>query len=192
MSSDSDHSSVSEYEPGYAPEYEIVELGHPVLQVAALPVTDFRDPALQQHLQAMTRLMEARQGVGIAAPQVGVGLQMMIVASRPNDRYPDAPQMEPQVLLNPEIQWQSDQRVKDWEGCLSVPGIRGLVCRPDAVTVNYQKPGGDKAVVEWRGFPARIFLHEYDHLIGKTFLDRVSSSADLYSEKEYRRRVLNA
>lgn len=183
MSSDSATSSPQ--------RYEIVELGHPVLQSPARPVSDFEDPCLTRHLNAMMRLMEARQGVGIAAPQVGVGLQLMIVASRPNERYPGAPQMAPQVLINPEIQWQSERMVKDWEGCLSVPGIRGLVSRPDAVKVKFNRLSGEESVVEWHGFPARIFLHEFDHLLGKTFIDRVASSADLYSEKEYRRRLLS-
>ena len=168
-------------------EPEIVELGNPVLQTPAAPVVDFEDPQLQRYLATMSRLMHERQGVGIAAPQIGVGLQIMIVASRPNPRYPDAPTMEPAVLLNPVIQWQSPDQVKDWEGCLSVPGIRGLVERPKAVRVAYSDREGRSRSVAWDGFPARIFLHEYDHFIGKTFIDRVSSSHDLYTEKEYLR-----
>lgn len=171
--------------------YEIVELGNPVLQLVAQPVSDFSDPSLATHLQAMHALMNARQGVGIAAPQIGVSLQIMIVASRPNSRYPEAPNMEPEVLINPVIKWASERLIKDWEGCLSVPGLRGLVSRPDGVKVAYHHVDGSPAEVEWHGFPARIFLHEYDHLIGKTFIDQVSSSADVYTEREYRR-VLEA
>ena len=170
-------------------DYEIIELGHPLLQQVANPVRNFQDPVLAQHLQAVMALMNERQGVGIAAPQLGISLQIMVVASRPNARYPGAPLMEPVTLINPEIEWQSDHYVKDWEGCLSVPGIRGLIQRPDAVRVRYADPEGQQRKVEWSGFLARIFLHEYDHLIGKTFIDRAASSTDLFSEKEYLRRV---
>lgn len=171
------------------PIYEIAELGNPVLQTPAEPVSDFADPLIARHADAMFRLMEERQGVGIAAPQVGIGLQMLIVASRPNARYPNAPEMEPLLLVNPVIEWVSDDENKDWEGCLSVPGIRGLVTRPESVKIACQALDGSPLSLEWTGFPARIFLHEFDHLIGKTFIDRVSSSQDLYTEKEYQRIV---
>lgn len=165
--------------------YEIIELGNPVLKIKAEPVSDFDCLSIRRHIDAMLALMNDRQGVGIAAPQLGISLQILIVASRPNERYPDAPSMVPVVMINPQLVWHSTRLVKDWEGCLSVPGIRGLVERPDAVEVAYQDACGQWCEVSWRGFPARIFQHEFDHLLGKTFLDRVHSMNDLYSEKEF-------
>ncbi len=173
----------------FGTSYEIHELGHPVLYQAAEPVTDFADQELAQLIKAMGKLMKARGGVGIAAPQLGVSLQVMIVASRPNARYPHAPDMEPVVLINPTILWQSPMQTVDWEGCLSVPGIRGRVTRSAEVKLRYHTVSAEPRAVHWKNFPARIFLHEYDHLLGKTFLDRVDSVRDLYSEKEFLKRV---
>jgi peptide deformylase len=136
--------------------------------------------------------MERRGGVGIAAPQIGVSLQMMIIASRPSPRYPDAPLMQPLLLLNPLPLRYSDQTVEEWEGCLSVPGLRGKVRRPDGVTIEYFDATGAGHQLELTGFPARIFQHEYDHLIGMTFVDRVASPRDLVSEKVYLEQILPA
>lgn len=174
-----------------ASHYQIAEIGNPILAQPAKPVTDFAAPELAEQIRAMETLMHERNGVGIAAPQIGVGLQLMIIASKPNVRYPQAPKMEPLLLVNPSIKWQSANTFKDWEGCLSVPGLRGLVTRPCAVKVCYQDRQGAACEMALDGFPARVFFHEYDHLLGKTFLDRVESTADLYSEKEYLKRINN-
>ena len=172
-----------------AMNYEIIEVGNPLLAQVAEPVIDFSCSQLSGHIEAMERLMNERGGVGIAAPQIGVSLQLMIVASRPNQRYPHAPMMAPLLLINPRIVASSEVRVTDWEGCLSVPGLRGRVTRQDAVTVGYQDRSGRPFELALDGFPARVFLHELDHLLGKTFLDRLDSVADLYSEKEYLKRI---
>lgn len=172
-------------------EFNIVEVGHPALVHAAAPVDDFTDPYLRKVIEAMEVLMEERAGVGIAATQLGVGLQMMIVASRPNPRYPKAPEMKPLLLINPDVLWQSPSTEKDWEGCLSIPGLRAQVCRPMAATVSYQSASGENHKVELSGFPARVFFHEYDHLIGKNLFDRIACGVDVYSEAEYQKRVGN-
>ncbi|MCG8669549.1 MAG: peptide deformylase [Pseudomonadales bacterium] len=168
-------------------QYEIIEIGNPLLAAMAQPVKDFECASLADHIQAMFDLMEARGGVGIAAPQVGVSLQLMIIASKPNQRYPNAPFMEPLLMINPAIEWQSEEQILDWEGCLSVPGIRGRVNRSEAIAISYHCREGIQHKSHLEGFPARVFLHEYDHLVGKTFLDRVESASCLYSEKEYLR-----
>lgn len=133
----------------------------------------------------MQEFMEERGGVGIAAPQIGVDQQIMIIASKPNQRYPDAPLMEPLTLINPKPVSYSENQVEFWEGCLSVPGLRGNVVRPDKVDIRYTELNGSPAVLSLSGFPARIFQHEYDHLIGKTFLDRINSVDDLITDKVY-------
>ncbi len=165
--------------------YDIVELGDPRLRQISKPVDISRMDELVPVLTAMESRMRERGGVGIAAPQIGVLKQIMIIASRPNARYPDAPMMQPTVMINPEPFCFSDQLVALWEGCLSVPGLRGRVTRPDAVSVRFVNDSGDGQEIRLEGFPARIFLHEYDHLIGKTFVDRVDSVTDLVTDKVY-------
>ncbi|MEE2731079.1 MAG: peptide deformylase [Pseudomonadota bacterium] len=166
-------------------DFQIVELGDPRLRALAKPVAEAQMGYALEVAEAMAYWMNERGGVGIAAPQIGVPLQMMIIASRPSPRYPDAPSMAPLLMLNPETQHFSDCEVTLWEGCLSVPGLRGRVTRPDGVTVQFSDRDGQSRLMELTGFPARIFLHEYDHLIGKTFVDRVDSVHDLVTDKVY-------
>jgi peptide deformylase len=128
-------------------------------------------------------------GVGIAATQVYEPLRLFIVASRPNSRYPQAPAMEPVAMLNPELLWKSDETEKAWEGCLSVPGIRGQVPRSIRIGVRYLTRRGEIREEELGGFIARVFLHEYDHISGLVFLDRVEDARELISEREYLRIV---
>ncbi|BCS55719.1 peptide deformylase [Geobacter sp. SVR] len=163
----------------------IAQLGNPVLRQLALPVDNLRDASLQTLIEDMLATVAEADGVGIAAPQVYEPLRLFIVASRPNPRYPDAPSMQPTVMLNPELLWQSPETVMGWEGCLSVPGIRGLVPRSERIRVGYQEHGGGRREEELSGFLARVFQHEFDHISGLVFLDRVASNRDLVSEREY-------
>ncbi|MEJ2700630.1 MAG: peptide deformylase, partial [Desulfuromonadales bacterium] len=126
-------------------------------------------------------------GVGIAAPQVFEPLTLFIIASRPNPRYPHAPRMKPTAMVNPELLWMSDEKEKDWEGCLSIPGLRGLVPRHRRVGVRYLTRKGDVREEEYGGFLARVFQHEFDHVQGVVFLDRVESTLELVTEREYPR-----
>ncbi|PCJ44933.1 MAG: peptide deformylase [Moraxellaceae bacterium] len=168
---------------------EIAELGNPILSQHAAKVRVFAGAELAATTQQMMLMMTELNGVGIAAPQLSISQQIVIIASRPNQRYPDAPLMEPLVMVNPEILDQSSETKKGWEGCLSVPGIRGYVARSIGVEVGYMDIEGHSHQLVLDEFPARIFLHEYDHLIGLTFLDRVDSTADLASEKELAARL---
>jgi peptide deformylase len=97
--------------------------------------------------------------------------------------------MEPVAMLNPEVVWRSDETEKEWEGCLSVPGIRGPVPRSRSIGVRYLTREGERREEELSGFIARIFQHEYDHIRGLVFLDRVESTRELISEREYQRIV---
>jgi len=162
----------------------IAQVGEEVLKTPAIKVTSF-DLELNQFLDNLLETMHAANGIGIAAPQVFDPRSIMIMGARPNPRYPESPEMEPMVLINPRILEQGGEVIKDWEGCLSVPGIRGLVPRESYVQVEYQDKDGKREQVEWRGFLARVFLHEYDHLIGKTWLDRVESVGDIVGEAVY-------
>src|ERR1700677_3452953 len=108
---------------------QIAQLGHPVLRAPVEPVNFPASGSIRMLVADMLETMRDANGVGIAAPQVFESVAIFIVASRPNPRYPDAPSMEPEVVVNPEIIERSPDVVKDWEGCLSIPGIRGEVPR---------------------------------------------------------------
>jgi peptide deformylase len=168
---------------------QIAQLGHPVLRAAtarvALPASD----AMRALIDDMLETLRDANGVGIAAPQVYESLALFIVASRPNPRYPDAPLMEPEVVINPEILERSDELVKGWEGCLSIPGIRGDVPRHRRIRVRYQTVEGQVVEKEFSEFVARVFQHEDDHIHGIVFLDRLESTQDVITEKEYQKRL---
>lgn len=163
----------------------IAQLGNPVLRQPAQSITDPHDPALQGLIDELLQRMVQAKGVGIAAPQVGVAKQLIIIASRPTPRYPNAPEMTPIAMLNPQLIDFIDETEKGWEGCLSVPGIRGLVPRYRSVTVDYLDRNGQPQRQTFDGFVARIFQHEYDHLQGIVFIDRVEHTTELMSEQEY-------
>ncbi|WP_421655904.1 peptide deformylase [Leptothermofonsia sp. ETS-13] len=170
----------------------VIELGNPILQQRSHPVMDVRGDRIQKLITDLILTVRNANGVGIAAPQVAQTDRLFIVASRPTPRYPDAPEMEPTAMINPRILAHSDEVAKGWEGCLSVPGIRGLVPRYEAIEVEYTGQDGKLYRKELNGFVARIFQHELDHLDGLVFLARVESIQDLMSEKEYQERIVQA
>lgn len=165
-------------------------LGNPILRQIASPVGARPAPGLEVLAGDLVATLEASSGVGIAAPQVDVGQRVIVVASRPNSRYPSAPSMEPLVMVDPILEWLSPETEAGWEGCLSIPGLRGLVLRSLRVGLTYDDVAGTRHDLELEGFPARIFQHEFDHLEGVLFVDRVESSHDLASEEEYLRRFV--
>jgi len=169
---------------------QIAQLGNPVLRQQAQIVDNIRDNRLQQLIDQLIASVLAANGVGIAAPQVSESYRLFIVASRPNPRYPHAPLMEPTAMINPRIIAHSPEVIQGWEGCLSVPGIRGLVPRYQAVEVEYTSRDGQLHRQELTDFVARIFQHEHDHLDGIVFLDRVESMQDLMTEQEYQQRIV--
>jgi peptide deformylase len=135
----------------------------------------------------MIRTMRKARGVGIAAPQVGKSLRLFIVASHPNPRYPKAPAMLPLPMINPELLWHSKETVTEWEGCLSIPGLRGQVPRYRRIKVRYVTANGDSKTAVLKDFVARIFQHEFDHVNGLVFLDRVRDSRTFLTESQYRK-----
>ncbi|PSV48132.1 peptide deformylase [Photobacterium indicum] len=167
---------------------EIIQLGNPLLRVPAEALSTTQINVTLPLLASLEQIMLSHQGVGIAAPQVGESLRVFIVASRPNDRYPHAPLMEPTIMINPELLWHSDLMEKDWEGCLSIPGIRAKVNRYTHIRVSYLNVLGDVIETEFTGFIARIFQHELDHLNGIVFLDR-ADKLDVATETEYRKLI---
>jgi peptide deformylase len=168
----------------------VAELGNSVLRSPTLPVSNIQDRFLQKLIDNLIKTVTHTNGVGIAAPQVFESLQLFIVASRPNLRYLDAPTMKPTAMINPEIVAYSDDLVEGWEGCLSVPGLRGVVKRSREIEVKYCDRHGNLQQKVFTDFVARIVQHEYDHIHSKVFLDRVESTLDLMSEAEYHSQIV--
>ena len=164
---------------------QIAQLGQPVLRREAGAVDDPRAPQVQAIIDDMLATAADANGAGLAAPQVFESLALFVVTSAPSQRYPDAPDREPMVVINPEIVRYSDEMENGWEGCLSIPGLRGLVPRHRRITVRYLDRQGGLCEEELDGFVARVFQHEFDHLRGVVFIDRVAGSHDLVTEKEY-------
>jgi len=160
---------------------KIAQVGEEILRTPARQVEqlEFGQASLLTFIDELLGTMLEANGIGIAAPQVFDPRAIMIIASRPNPRYPDAPDMQPLVMLNPVITQTSDIKVWEWEGCLSVPGLRGRIERSYSVDVAYVDRSGKTQLIQLEGFIARIFLHEYDHLIGKTWLDHITSTENI-------------
>jgi peptide deformylase len=149
------------------------------------------DPFVQAIIDDMLATVSDAGGVGLAAPQVFEPISLFIMVIQPNQRYPHAPSLEPTVVINPEIVRVSDEIEKGWEGCLSIPGLRGLVPRYQQISVRYLTRMNEVREVEYADFPARVFQHEFDHLQGVLFIDRVENTLDLMTEKEYLRSQQN-
>ncbi|MFH7808211.1 MULTISPECIES: peptide deformylase [unclassified Acinetobacter] len=155
----------------------VAQRGEEVLRLKAARVadTEFNSDWLMQLASVMLATMLERNGVGIAAPQVYISKRVIIVASRPNLRYPDAPEMDAVVMVNPEILEFSQATSLGEEGCLSVPNERGQVQRAQSIKVVYHTLTGEVLESIFEGFPARIVQHEIDHLNGILFVDRLTA-----------------
>lgn len=168
---------------------EISYLGHSILREPTVTVQDIKDEAFQDLIDNMIFTVKAVCGLGIAAPQVYENKKVFIIASKPSDRYPNAPKIEPIAIINPIILNHSNDIIKDWEGCLSIPGIRGFVPRYTYIDVEFTNRTGKKITRRFNDFVARIFQHELDHLNGMVFLDRLESNKDIITESEYKKIV---
>ncbi len=167
----------------------IEQIGAQVLRRIAMPVERIDDPQVGAIIAAMQATLASTEGVGIAAPQIGESLRIMIVASRSTPRYPKAPNREPTVMINPTFNVLSNEIAKDWEGCLSIPGIRALVPRSRKICISYLDQSGISQTLILEDFVARVFQHEYDHLDGLVYLDRVETNRDIVSEQEFQKLI---
>ena len=154
--------------------HTILKMGDPRLLRQAQPVTAFGTPALHQLIADMEETMAAASGAGLAAPQIGVDLQVVIFGTgAPNPRYPDAPVVPRTVLINPVITPLGDVEEEGWEGCLSVPGLRAVVPRWSRIRYQGLTPDGAPVDRVADGFHARVVQHECDHLMGVLYPMRV-------------------
>ncbi len=151
----------------------VLRMGDPVLFKRAEPVTQFDTPQLHALLQDLDDTMRSKNGAGIAAPQIGVSLQMVIFGVGANPRYPDAEEVPYTVLINPTLEPVGAEMEEGWEGCLSVPGMRGVVPRYTQLRYRGFDQFGNAVDRTVSGFHARVVQHETDHLLGILYPMRV-------------------
>ena len=154
---------------------EVVKIGHPVLREKAQEVSPekLREASFQKFLKAMAETMRRYEGVGLAANQVGQGIQALVLECRSNPRYPKRGEFSLEIWINPKILEYSEKQAEDWEGCLSIPGYRGRVPRALSVTYEGLDPEGKRVRKTVQGFQARVIQHEVDHLNGLFYIDRM-------------------
>lgn len=153
---------------------EILRMGDSRLLRVAQPVTAFDTPELHALVADLLDTMAAARGAGLAAPQIGVDLQVVIFGIERSERYPDAPPVPSTVLVNPQITALGPEEESGWEGCLSVPGLRGLVPRWQRIRYCGFDVQGRPIEREVEGFHARVVQHECDHLIGRLYPTRMT------------------
>jgi len=166
---------------------KVARLGHPVLRLVAEPVPpdQILTPTIQQFIDDMIETMHEYDGAGLAAPQVHVSKQIVIMEVGPNPRRPNAPSIPLTVYINPEITPLTDEMEEDWEGCLSVPGLRGRVPRYTKIRLRAYDRQANRIDIAVQGFHARVIQHECDHVQGKVYLDRMRSMESLTFVEEW-------
>ena len=153
---------------------EVLRMGHPVLRERAKPVERLGSPELKALVQDMKDTMAAKNGAGLAAPQIGVGQRVVIFGVQKNPRYPDAEEVPFTVLVNPKLVMLTREVEEDWEGCLSVPGMRGVVPRYRKLRYSGFDEDGNPIERVAEGFHARVVQHECDHLDGILYPQRMT------------------
>jgi peptide deformylase len=168
---------------------KVARMGHPVLRRRAREIerAELKHPSVQQLIDDMIDTMHEYHGVGLAAPQVHEGLRIFVAAINPMEEDPLSPDDPPMVFVNPVITLVGADMAEDWEGCLSIPDVRGRVPRVRAIKVTALDRAGGKIDVSAESFPARVIQHETDHLDGVLFLDRMRSFETLAYLEEYSR-----
>ena len=168
---------------------KVTRLGHPVLRQVAATVSleDLQTPTRQKFIDDMVETMKEYDGVGLAADQVFESLQIAVLEVADNPRYPDKPKVPLTVLVNPRITPTSDEMEDDWEGCLSIPDLRGLVPRYKSIRVRAHDRFGQPLDFVAHDFHARVIQHEFDHLNGKVYLDRMRDLTTLSFLQEFTR-----
>jgi peptide deformylase len=171
---------------------KVARLGHPVLRqlAAPVPIEQIRSAATQRLIDDMVETMREYNGAGLAAPQVHELQQICVIEVHGNPRYPDAPAIPLTVLINPVVTPLTEEMEDGWEGCLSVPDMRGMVPRYTAVRLSCLDREGQKVDVIAKDFFARVCQHETDHLNGKVYLDRMRDLSTLSHIAEWNKHWL--
>lgn len=169
---------------------KIIRMGHPLLRQPARPLTEeeIGSEALERLIGDMIDTLHDYGGIGLAAPQIAEPVRLAIIEIEGGgSRYGDIPELPLTVFINPTIEVIDTASRGFWEGCLSVPGLRGFVERPQHVRVDYLNVTGRSETLELRGFLATVFQHEFDHLDGKLYIDRLADPRLLAFEEEFAR-----
>jgi len=168
---------------------KVARLGHPAVRKVAAPISqeEIRSDKIQDLIDSMIETMREYDGVGLAAPQVHVSKQVAVLEVNANFRYPDAPKVPLTILINPKITSRSKKIIEAWEGCLSIPDMRGVVPRNDSLVCEAFDREGKPIELGVDGFFARVIQHEWDHLQGNVFLDRMTNLRSLSHLSEFAR-----
>lgn len=167
---------------------QIIRMGHPTLRTRARPLApeEIGSTGIARLVEDMIDTLHHAGGIGLAAPQVNEPVRLAIIEiGEGGSRYGEIPAMPLTVFVNPEIEVLDDVRAGYWEGCLSVPGLRGFVQRPQHVRVRAQTLAGAPLELELKGFLATVFQHEFDHLDGRLYVDRMDDPTLLMFEEEF-------
>lgn len=168
--------------------HRIIKMGNPILRQVAedLSIEEVHSEETKTLIADMFETMQEAQGIGLAAPQIGVSKKIAIIeVPSENDRYPGSEQSDQFIIINPKIEYLTEEQQGFWEGCLSVPGLRGFVERPSKIRVNYLDHEAKAKSIELEGFLATVFQHELDHLFGKIYVDRITDMTKLSYEDEF-------
>jgi peptide deformylase len=168
---------------------KVARMGHPVLRsrAQAIPTSEIKSAAVQRLIDDLIDTMIEYHGIGLAAPQVHEGLRLFVAVLESGDGSDKEEPPEPLAIINPEITVVGDELVEDWEGCLSIPDIRGRVPRPRDIRMRAHDRDGRRIELDLHGYPARVAQHENDHLDGILFFDRMRSFDSLTFLDEYSR-----
>ncbi|MFB6347468.1 MAG: peptide deformylase [bacterium] len=167
---------------------KVLKAGHPRVRATTPAVSEelFDSEQLYRLIDDMIDTMRDHDGVGLAAPQAQESLQLFVYELRPNPRYPDIEEhVGPEVLVNPTITDRSTETEMDWEGCLTLPDLRGKVPRSVEVDVEFRTPDGEQRTQSYDGFEARVIQHEVDHLNGNLYIDRMHNMESLCYDEQY-------
>lgn len=168
---------------------KVARLGHPLIRKMCAPLAreEVRSPWVQQIIDDMVETMREYDGVGLAAPQVHVSKQIAVIEVKNSSRYPEMPEIPLTILINPRIASRSKKLAEGWEGCLSIPELRGLVPRNESLVLEAVDREGNAVKIEAKDFFARVIQHEWDHLQGGVFVDRMTNLKSLTHLSEFGR-----
>lgn len=168
---------------------KVARLGHPIIRSKTTPLTsqEIQSRDIQTLIDNMIETMRDYDGVGLAATQIHIARQLAVIEVRNNLRYPDTPHVPLTILINPRITKRSRALVEGWEGCLSIPDMRGLVPRHESLTCEALDRHGKPITIEAKDFFARVIQHECDHLEGNVYLDRMPHLRSLAHLAEFAR-----
>lgn len=167
---------------------KVLRMGHPLLRLKAAPFPkeEITSKETKQLFSDMMDTMKSYQGIGLAAPQIGVSKQVALIGiDKENSRYPDAPQYDLIFVINPVIKVLDEEKEGYWEGCLSIPGLRGFVERPRKIQVDFYDSEARPQTLTAEGLIATVFQHEIDHLLGTLYIDKVTDSTKLSFLEEF-------